>query len=233
MMNSPPKLEFVGVLHQDPLGPPGLRAALSAIGQEHGQPPEWIAVEWAECSHRRAVALRNLLRFDLQTSLQNFDMEFVNALVTALGYEGDTHLELWAQTSTIWLDDRVGTHNLIANPRAFETLHRDRALVYAFGMVNARITSETPTADALALLSEQLWNDVAEQPVNEPREAVWFGAISQAVAELPENAYGIVVVGEGHLSDEGGFILGRCRDAGMACSRRSTRPAPPVTAGGD
>ena len=175
------KLYLIGVNHYDPLGRQYLSALLRDIGTSERLPPLWIAVEYDEQYHAGVVAQRPTLRRILLERAGPLTNERADMLAQAMGYDGDTHMEVFPGSETIWLDE-----GREVDPKG--------TAEYTFG--TWLWNSPNGLAADLQPLRKQL-QEIADGRLDGKRDRSWINLLSKRM-ENSSAGWATVVVGSSH-----------------------------------
>ena len=211
------KVCIAAIAHFDPLCKPRLSDWLSMRSSTDSQPPLFVGVEWDRNTFAKVKQQRLLVRQLAQKEWPNADADFINALVDAMGFEGDTHVDHIPSTNTIWLDQgrEVKNSTIITN------YAEDRIRVY-----KSYIPEDTVKFDAstLATMSIEAWNRLGERPEGgTPRDVKFAGLIIQELLKSPES-WAITIVGANHASRDEGYVTNLLENYGIECNVEELRP---------
>jgi len=246
------KLHFCGINHYDPLGRHRLKDWMQGLLDKEATAPAFVAVEWDEMALSEVIGQRGevprLIR-DLSTTgslLVNATPENIIAIAKSLGYEGDTHHEVFPQVEFLWLDQALGRRERQldgtwkTNPIASFTADYAKQRIVK---LQRYIDTEGATDKVLERISAGVWRDSDKSEADDPdiaffsriqrsnpdpepinRDAIWSERIIQRVAE-GEGDWAIIVVGANHIADCPGTLLNRLEKEGFDCEPHVLRPS--------
>jgi hypothetical protein len=99
------KLYIAGVIHFDPLGRAGLRRWLRRCFAVEGGPPAFVATEWDQNTFAEVRRQRAEFHDLAQGEWPHASPKALRILELSLGYEADTHVELFPDVEVLWLDE--------------------------------------------------------------------------------------------------------------------------------
>ena len=195
------------------------------IHKQYEQPPIFIAVEWdvaifSAVRHQRSL-FRNLL-LEKRSQLPSYDFE---QLVKSLGYEGDTHRDIFPETTTLWLETGCEAETA-RDPHRITHYAQHRC-----DLLNKRIgfSNDLDGKPRLELLSKQLWSEGSARCTDE-RDGAWTKMVVERIRSgevLSNNVakWGFCVVGAGHLDDCPECFVYRLKKCGVEVETRILRPS--------
>jgi hypothetical protein len=195
------KLLSAGINHNDPAMRKELLDWLQQLKNQHHSDPCFIAVEWGKYAHSKVADARDEFRELAKKEWPGVSDELLTTLAEAMGYEGDTHRDLWPNLEPVWLDDdrevSAMTDYNLANYAA------GRLGVYKFRMgaadpVNDPAGTLQQLSDA-AHVGQQTW-------VDNPRDESWAKQITAAMASSPDCDWAVVICGSEHLASHTGNV---------------------------
>jgi hypothetical protein len=194
-------LRIVGVNHFDPLGRQGLCDWLKQISQNYGR-PTFVATEWDKDIFLRVKAQRKRFRRLLRGQWPNISEHLLGILELSLGYEGDSHEEIYPGMDVLWLDEGrdVPVEDAITK-YAEDRLTRYRAYM-GEGVCGCDDTS------TLGKMSKAAALEAGSPPETGPdRDKRFADLILQKVKQSPDG-WAVVIVGKDHAT---------AIDGSMAC----------------
>jgi len=195
------ELFSAGINHNDPLMREELVDWLHELKDEHDSNPCFIAVEWGEYAHSKVADARDEFKVLAKNEWPGVSHELLTTLAEAMGYEGDTHRDLWPNLDPIWLD----------NDREVTAMTDYNLANYAagrLGVYKLRVGTADPVNDpagALQQLSgaahigQQAWVDNA-------RDESWAKQITGAISNNPDCEWAVVVCGSEHFAKHAGNV---------------------------
>lgn len=141
-------LFIAGINHFDPLGRERLRAWLTELAAGQPTSPSFVAVEF-DPRHLEALrAQRPVFRAAVHAEWPDLPASDLDQHARSLGYEGDTHAEVFPDVETLWLDQgravEPGTvaQHALQRVRALRYLARHNALMLP-GVVSEQVQAHT------------------------------------------------------------------------------------------
>ncbi len=193
------KLYSAGINHNDPLMRKELADWLQELKNEHEFDPCFIAVEWGKYAHSKVADARHEFKELARKEWPGVSDELLTTLAEAMGYEGDTHRDLWPDLDLIWLDDDREVTAMTANNLANYAAGR-------LGVYKLRIGAADPVNDptgALQQLSDAA--HIGQQTwVDNPRDESWAKQITAAMANSPDCEWAVVICGSEHFAKHAG-----------------------------
>ena len=223
------KLYFAGIHHGDPFCIINLRDFLNTIHANTAVKPDFIAVEWGQNCFETFVReqrkeFRRLIRTD--PLLKDLSFNSIDLLSNLIGYEADTHKDIFPDVRTLWLD----------NYRTWD----DRPLPNLAKNNYTRIKSVAESLskpisedDLLANISESCewyWNKPSQEEIEADlllkfkygehdfnRDKIWVNLIIDEVAKNGFNNFGIIIVGAEHTICESRFLINLLKNRSFQC----------------
>lgn len=208
---------IAGINHNDVLGQRRLIKWLNEKANTERDDPEFVAVEWDEGMHSRVKAQRKLIGELVRKEWPAATDYFVHTIERSLGYDGDTHCEVFPSVNTIWLDKG----RALGDPAIVDNYYVDRMNIYR---CCAQGVPMDFTENLLHDMSVRAW-DLGGSPVpgGDSRDALF----SEMIIEETKRALSgwcIVIVGCNHAGLSNGSMAWRLRKEGMVCLPDELRP---------
>jgi hypothetical protein len=203
-------LRIAGINHMDPAMRGRLINLLAAHKVKFGS-PDFIAVEWDERVFKSVSAKRERFRSLLKREWPNFSEKLLNILVLSLGYEGDSHLQVYPGVEILWLD-QGRQYPLGFKEKCAEWRLRDYKRYLKALPANA---SET---EILSQMRQAASNVPPPQPCGRDKrfaDAIKNKSIGGA------RGWAIAIVGDDHARRDGGSMRGHLEMMGYKCEVRS------------
>lgn len=202
------QIHIAGVTHPDPLGRIRLRDWLTQLKIQLHAPPNYVAVEWDEEIFRDVKSQRLKLRKLVKAEWPNAPKEFVDDLVLAMGYDADSHIDIFPEAATLWLDNG----RTVDDPTVITNYSEDRMSSYR-NMFDPSL--ESFSNDQLRKMSDASWRSIGDSPPEE-RDNLFANRILRI---LKHDSYipVIVIVGVGHTQQEPGYMRAILEKMGYGC----------------
>jgi len=193
---------IAGINHTDPTMRQELVKWLTECSAGFAK-PDFIAVEWDREIYWRVNVHRARFRRLLKEQWVDASEGLLNTLTLSLGYEGDSHLEVFPADTveTLWLDEgrqyREGDIARFAEHRL--ALYRWYLPDWPQGATDL---------DILSRISQGAANDVGPLPeAGDERDAKFARRIAQRIAQGVAHNWAIAVVGKNHALEIQGSML--------------------------
>ena len=211
------ELQIGAIVHFDPLCRSRLRNWLKNLSTEKREPPGFIAIEWDREIFEQVRKQRSVLQQMAEQEWPGAPQDFVNAVSEAIGFEADTHEEVFRHVETIWLDQGrdVPDSSVIADYAG------DRMAIYkSYWPKNISI----PGTEALEAMSRTSWNSAAASAyVETDRDSKFASHILEAITKN-NPAWAIAIVGASHASDSPGCMRYLLETKGVQCEVAVLKP---------
>jgi hypothetical protein len=204
------KILFAAINHFDPLCKPRLLLWLRDKAQENTEPPGFVGIEWDQDLFKNVKFQRAELRRLAEETWPGAPLGFIDALVEALAFEGDTHLEVFTDIQTLWLDqDRVPP-----DPTVISHYARDRIRVY-----QSYLPSDVSSCDESTLfnMSREAWRRCASPSRGATCRDEKFAALITKHLKQDSGSWAVVIAGADHASEEPGCLISRLKSSGIVC----------------
>ena len=212
-------LYIAGINHNDPLGREALQKWLNELASKYTNTPEFIAVEWPEEVFVQVVSQRTILRRRAEETWPAATTHFLDTVTASMGFEGDTHLEVFPNVRILWLDeDREVAPSLIENYAV------DRLNIYQDFLPpnNACMDGE-----ALFTMSNEAWVRVEGAEKGGPRDAKFAQLLINACSSV-KCSWAVVIVGASHAdAQQNDCMVSLLVEAGVQCDVSILRPKVP------
>ena len=97
-------LYLIGVNHSDPLQRRELLCLIRTLAEENPGAPAFIAVEYDKDIFEWIVRQRPKFRLLLKEKWPDLTVDELDDLDKSLAYDGDSHLDIFPEAQTVWLD---------------------------------------------------------------------------------------------------------------------------------
>jgi hypothetical protein len=188
-------LHLFGINHFNPNCRWLLEHRLKEVAVERCSTPSFVAVEWDGTKFLHVALLqRGRFRSLCQKEWPGIPNDQLDALVTGLGFEADTHVEIFPDAQTVWLDD--------GDPRPIAKYAEARLKMYRHALAVEKYLPNAQFTDVQAKLSH--WaRDVEVGPIqtDRSRDARFAVAIAKQVP-AKVTGWAAVIVGWSHTLDE-------------------------------
>jgi hypothetical protein len=199
------KLYVAAVIHFDPLGRGRLRRWLGRCLALEGRPPAFVATEWDHDAFAEVRRQRAEFRHLAQKEWPHASREALTILELSLGYEADTHLELFPDTEVLWLDEGRDAVHGYAEARL--AIYRD----FLQGIPWPRCSS-TPLRQLSAMARQRTQGTTAPSD----RDIKFASLIRDRIAR-GEGAWAATIVGANHASPVPGSMRSLLEEEGCLC----------------
>jgi len=189
---------IVGVGHFDPAARQRLVKLLRYCSQKRGR-PAFIATEWDKNILEKVLAQRNEFQAAISKQWPGVSAELLKSLTLSLGYEGDSHLEVFPDAEVLWLDEgREAPEEDIKN------YARDRFAIY-----KEWLGDNVAEKDDTTILGK-MTKKAAQQSGSPPskgneRDAKWANMILQRITKGGD--WAVIIVGKFHALKYAGSLL--------------------------
>ncbi len=201
-------LFIAGVNHFDPMGRERVANWMCSLAERHHSPPSFMAVEFDPDCFELLRAQRPYYRTCIQTLWPDVPASDLEHFERSLGYEGDAHLECFAGTDMIWLDE-----GRALPPDVVERHVQQRLMVLQY----------FETSNALMLpgvVSEQVQPYTRARVFSEARSRLFADRILARIS-AGRWGWGIAITGASHASERFGASMRRLLEkAGVPCETR-------------
>jgi len=199
------KLVLVGINHFDPLCKESLARTLIELRNCYGLPPAFVAVEWDESLFSKVCAQRAAFREKCRLEWPDAGEETLKVLEASLGFEGDTHREVFGDLQTLWLDQgRQGNVENYASQRF--VMYKD--------FLREKTNKDCPTM--LSKLSVVARHRQGRLDAGTQRDQKWEELLLERLSKGP-GLWAICVIGAGHIANIPGGIRTRLEAKGQQC----------------
>lgn len=191
------KLHIAGVNHFDPSCRSQLKLWLERLATDNDGPPAFVATEWDENIFAEVKRQRGRFRKVAQREWPNASSDLLDVLALSLGYEADTHTEIFPNVEVLWLDEGRQYNNV-------DTYAEGRLSVYKSLLRGEQLP--TDSASALSKLSSAARNNA---PPPKGRRTARDGKFARLILKRIAKgggAWAIAVVGYNHASNNQGTM---------------------------
>ena len=186
-------LYLIGVNHFDPLQRRELLCLIHTLAEENHGAPVFIAVEHDKDIFEWIVRQRRTFRSLLKKEWPDLTVDELDVLEKSLAYEGDSHLDIFPEARTVWLD----------SGRPFPP-HWDRdSPCYAIGRIKTYQDhlEHKSLHGNLPFLSKQLRNVANEECMNTDRSRK-FATSMLATLETNLAGWAFSITGAAHANKD-------------------------------
>ena len=210
------ELQIGAILHFDPLCRSRLRNWLKNLSTEKRKLPGFIAIEWDREIFEQVKEQRSVCQQMAEQEWPGAPQDFVNAVSEAIGFEADTHEEVFPDVEIIWLDQgRHVPESVIAH------YARDRMAVYKSYLPKDISIPSTKTLEAM---SRESWKRSASSAYERTdRDSKFAFHILEAITKN-NPAWAIAIVGASHASDAPGCMRALLETKGVLCEVAILKP---------
>jgi hypothetical protein len=212
------KIFFAAINHFDPLCRSRLLYWLRQKAQQNAEPPDFVGVEWEQGLFEYVKSQRTELRRMAEETWPSAQPAFIDALVQALAFEGDTHLEVFTGVQTVWLDQG----RVLSDPTIISHYARDRIKIYQSYLPDVSAYDER----TLLHMSREAWRRCASGGSGATCQDEKFTSIITRYLKEDSGSWAPVIVGADHASQEPGCLMSRLKSAGIDCIVSDLRPKP-------
>lgn len=213
-MQSPMILRLVGINHKDPVMRQQLIEWLVASSAKYGK-PGFVAVEWDELIFNAVKAKRAEFRQLLKQEWPNISDPLLNTFALSLGYEGDSHIDVYPNVDILWLDEgrKEGMGDDDMTKGFVEKCARWRLLDYK------RFLGEWPTDSDDSMVMKQISDGASNIPDFKPnsRDDKWVNRIVLKSAQTVNCRWAIAIIGEGHTRKLKGTMRSQLENLNYIC----------------
>jgi len=198
-------LRVAGIHHFDPTCRQQLLEWLRSYSESHGD-PAFLATEWDEQHFLQVKGQRDRFFNLLRDAIPGLSDEVLNTLKLSLGFEGDTHLEVFPDVEVLWLDQgRRGDVALYAE---------DRLAMYREFL--AQEEAPVDNANVLVRLSQSARQTAEAPEAGGGRDGGFANLIIERAAKR-DGDYGVIIVGGFHAGQQPGSMRSLLDEAKLTC----------------
>ena len=204
------ELQIVAILNFDPVCRSRLRNWLKNLYTEKCELPGFIAIEWDREIFEQVKQQRPVLHRMAEEEWPGAPQDFVNAISEAMGFEAETHEEMFPHVKTIWLDQGRDV------PDSSVIMHyaRDRLEVYKSYLPT---DISIPSTETLEAMSRNSWKRTEVSGYERTdRDSKFASHILEAITKN-NPAWAIAIVGASHASDSPGCMRTLLETKGVLC----------------
>jgi len=199
-------IRIAGVNHFDPLCRHKLLDWFCSCFNDFGQ-PNALATEWDEQLFSKVREQREHFANRLREAFPYLSPETVNTLKLSLGFEGDTHLDIFPDVEVLWLDQ--------GRQQDVSTYAEDRLAMFKDFLAQPPI--DVNDSNVLARLSAAARERAGGQEIaGGDRDKKFVDLLFKKMADY-KDGYVIVVVGIYHTSQVEGSMRSLLERAGQSC----------------
>lgn len=205
--------ELAGVIHSDPCCPILLQDWFKALATVRSTPPEFVAVEWDP--DRLPVAEQRLaVKAALSACVPPLCHQVVQRFVDAVGFEADTHEQVFRWVETVWLDKyrHIDDESMVTE---FASRRVEHYLSLLKRFPNS--ADEVRWDD----MSRFLWAQAsASDSGADGRDSVWAARLSGRLSVMSqcEESWAAIVVGKNHTKRNPGRLVTLLEGQGSSCT---------------
>jgi hypothetical protein len=202
-------LRIAGVNHFDPAGRQKLVDCLLLHAKEFGT-PAFIGVEWDKDIFTQVKAQRKKFRQLISNQWPELSLETIKALTLSLGYEADSHTEIFPDVKILWLD--IGRQ---ASEEVVKNYAHDRFTMYKRWLCTKVIEKNATTI--LAEMGKMATDEAGDPPkVGNERDAKFADLIPRQGTK-GVGGWASIIVGKFHAMKYGGSMLQLLEEKGQIC----------------
>lgn len=184
--------------------------------QQNAESPVFVGVEWDRGLFENVTFQRAELRRLARETWPRATLAFIDALVEGLAFEGDTHLEVFTDVQTLWLDQG----RVLSDPTVISNYARDRIRVYHSYLPDVSSHNESTLLD----MSREAWRRSSSRTPEATCRDEKFSAVIIRYLEEHSGSWAIIIVGADHASQEPGCLLFTLKTKGITCIASELRP---------
>lgn len=200
---------IAGINHFDPTNRETLRRWLATISSSRTSPPVFVATEWNKEVFENVKEQRPKFRQLMMSQWPDAPSELLDILENSLGYEADTHTEVFDDVEILWLDQKRQVNVSDINNYA-----RDRLRMYRSFLEGQPLPKNT--SDALSMFSEVARRRAQNSGTSTQRDVEWARLIREKCA-ISKGEWIIIIVGASHASDHEGSMRRLLQEQGLIC----------------
>ncbi|HEY60536.1 MAG TPA: hypothetical protein G4N92_07640 [Anaerolineae bacterium] len=201
-------ISISAVHHFDPLCKQRLLKWLFFERSTHCHPPTFVAVEW-DCQIFEQILKQRKIVYNLaKKRWPNATTKFLYALAEAVAYEGDTHMEVFPDIPTIWLDQGI----TIDDQTIITDYAKDRINVYV-NLIGDKICNFDE--ETLHFMSRRAWERSEFSNNRKTDRDDKFSSIIINKYVLNPNKWAIVIVGANHAKKHQGTMISELENHGF------------------
>jgi len=204
-------LHILGINHNDPAMRQRLTGCLLGRARKLGR-PNFVGVEWDHAIFDKVRAQRQRFRELVALQWPAMSDPLLNQLSQSLGYEGDSHIEIFAQdpVETLWLDE--GREHDEGDITRFS---ENRLALYKSYL--PQWPEVATDAEIILRMSEAASRDIGEPPLNgDVRDAGFADLLTPRLA-IGANNWAVAIVGKFHAIKIEGSMLALLESRNIAC----------------
>jgi hypothetical protein len=216
-------LRLAGVNHKDPAMRQSLINWMAQWASAHGVPC-FIAVEWDELAFDVVKAKRQEFRTLLKQQWPEISEDLLNTLTLSLGYEGDSHDEIYSGVDILWLDEgrKEGKATEDMSPGYLDKCAHWRLRDYKSFL--GPWPSGASDSEILLKISHGASKVTPFQPGS--RDEEWVKRIMHKAKQTVDCQWALIVVGEGHTRKVKGSMRCGLEQLNFVCEVVSVTSAP-------
>jgi len=201
------KIYIAGVYHFDPFGRTYLQKWLKELDVQHNTRPDFIAVEWDKDIFSKIKNQRGEFYKLAHKEWPNASNDMLNVLKDSLGYEGDSHVNIFPDIEVLWLDGgRKGDHTDIISINSYATVRLNK--------YRGLLGLNTPLE--LSILNKKVLEGVnSNSSLSDERDTKFSELILKKVQG--KDGWAIVIVGANHARNETGRMRRILEDNKLIC----------------
>lgn len=187
------ELQIAAIPHFEPLCRIRLRSWLKNLSAEKRERPDFIAVEWDREIFEKVKQQRVILHQIAKQEWPSAPQDFVNALSGAMGFEADTHEEVFPHVEVLWLEQGRS----ISNSSVITDYAYNRMAIYRSYLPKDASILNTEVLEAMSKKSWEIAADAAYQTID--RDLKFTSHILDALT-YRQPMWAIAIVGASHAS---------------------------------
>ena len=203
------KIHIAGIYHPDPLCRCYLKQWLKQLSTNYAVDPAFIATEWDENIFTEVKKQRNKFRELAQTKWPGATSDLLDELALSLGYEADTHIEIYPNVDILWLDQ--GRKEESDEVREYA---RDRLAMYISYLGGEPLPNDNTSA--LTKLSLEARARTQSDRQGDERDKKFCRLILERI-ENGGGDWAIVIVGAVHAEQVDGSMCRLLEEARQLC----------------
>ena len=222
-------LYFAGIHHGDPFCVVNLRDYLDRIHANITVKPDFIAVEWGQnCFETFVQEQRKIFGGFIRTDplLKNLSLESIDLLTNLIGYEADTHKDIFPDVNTLWLDNYRNLDDRNLPNIAKNNFTRIKGVAESL----SRPISEDYLLTKISESCEWYWDKPSKDEIEEDfllklkygehdfdRDETWANLIIDEIEKNGFDNFGIIIVGAEHTVFESRYLANLLKKQSFQC----------------
>lgn len=200
---------IAGINHFDPTNRETLRRWLATLSSSRTSPPVFVATEWNREVFENIKEQRPKFRQLMMRQWPDASSELLDILENSLGYEADTHTEVFDNVEILWLDQER-----LVNVSDINNYAKDRLKMYRSFLEGHPLPKNT--SEALSMFSKEARRRAQNSEASTRRDVEWARLIQEKCV-ISKGEWVIIIVGSSHASDHEGSMRRLLQDQRLIC----------------